>query len=124
MRNDTMRKARVVGLAFPRAARYARAMYKLVLSCSIFALAMLTIPGCGGPRTRVIGAHTMTFEGQEESARLAIDGVAVRVIYDRVTGAYRAPGCDFGPAATLESLAEQVATTSPSTCERLEAPNE
>lgn len=91
---------------------------------SIIALAMLMIPGCGGPRTRVIGAHTMTFDGEEERARLTVDGVAVRVIYDRVTGAYRAPGCDFGPAATLESLAEQVATTSPGTCERLESPSE
>ncbi len=62
----------------------------------------------------------MTFEGEKEHASLSVDGVAVRVVYDRVTGAYRAPGCDFGPAATLESLAEQVATTSPATCEPLE----
>lgn len=66
----------------------------------------------------------MTFEGEKENASLSVDGVAVRVVYDRVTGAYRAPGCDFGPAATLESLAEQVATTSPATCEPLEGPNE
>jgi hypothetical protein len=76
-------------------------------------------PGCGGARTRVIDGHEMTFEGEHENARLSVDGVPVRVTYDRVAGAYRAPGCDFGPAATLESLAEQVATTSPGTCEPL-----
>lgn len=76
-------------------------------------------PGCGGARTRVIEGHEMRWDGERDGARLWVDGVAVRVTYDRVAGAYRAPGCDFGPAATLESLAEQVATTSPGTCEPL-----
>jgi hypothetical protein len=89
------------------------------LDTMIIAVLCGTMSGCGGPQTRVIGAHTMTFEGERDNARLAVDGTPVRVVYDRVTGAYRAPGCDFGPAATLESLAEQVATTSPGTCERL-----
>lgn len=81
-----------------------------------------TIAGCGGTRTRVIDGHTMTFGGARDEATLEVDGVAVRVVYDRVAGAYRAPGCDFGPAATLESLAEQVATTSPASCEPLSPP--
>ena len=76
--------------------------------------------GCGGAQTRVIDGHEMTFEGEHENARLSVDGVPVRVSYDRVAGAYRAPGCDFGPAATLESLAEQVVATSPQSCEPLE----
>ncbi|MDQ3036833.1 MAG: hypothetical protein M3Y87_30850 [Myxococcota bacterium] len=82
--------------------------------------ALPSIAACGGPRTRVIDGHTMTFEGARDEAKLSVDGTPVRVVYDRVAGAYRAPGCDFGPAATLESLAEQVATTSPGTCEPLD----
>jgi len=79
-------------------------------------------PGCGGAQTRVIDGHELTFEGERENARLSVDGVPVRVTYDHVADAYRAPGCDFGPAGTLESLAEQVATTSPATCEPLSPP--
>lgn len=81
------------------------------------AILAAVVPGCGGARTRLIEGHEMTFDGERENARLFVDGVEVRVAYDRVAGAYRAPGCDFGPAATLESLAEQVATTSPGSCE-------
>lgn len=89
-------------------------------SAAIAILAMsiaLAITACGGGRTRTVNGHTLVFEGERDAARLEIDGVRVRVVYDRVEGAYRAPGCDFGPAATLESLAEQVASTSPATCE-------
>lgn len=79
-------------------------------------LAAVSIVGCGGARVRAIDGHEMRFEGEREQARLWVDGTEVVVEYDRVAGAYRAPGCDFGPAATLESLAEQVATTSPGSC--------
>jgi hypothetical protein len=92
------------------------------ISCVLALIALscgAAVAGCGGTRTRVIDGHTMTFGGGRDDATLEVDGVPVRVVYDRVADAYRAPGCDFGPAATLESLAEQVATTSPSTCEPL-----
>lgn len=79
--------------------------------------------GCGGARTRVVDGHEMRFEGDHDQARLWVDGIEVVVEYDWVAGAYRAPGCDFGPAATLESLAEQVATTSPGACQPVASPS-
>ena len=84
------------------------------------ALVACALAACGGARTRVIGEHEVRWEGERQDARLAIDGRPVRVVWDEVAGAYRAPGCDFGPAATLESLAEQVVATSPQSCEPLE----
>ena len=78
--------------------------------------------GCGGPRTRVIDGHSVQYEGEYDDARVSIDGTPIRVVYDRVSGAYRAPGCDFGPAATLESLIEQIVATSPASCEPLDGP--
>lgn len=102
-----------------RARTLVRTACALVLATLVLA-AGGSIGGCGGARTRVIDGHTMRFEGSRDDAKLWVDGTAVRVVYDRVAGAYRAPGCDFGPAATLESLAEQVATTSPATCEPLD----
>jgi hypothetical protein len=95
-----------------------------LVTCAVVGLggALLagTAAGCGGSRTRVVEGHEITFGGRHDEAYMSIDGVPVRVVYDRVAEAYRAPGCDFGPAATLESLADQVGTTSPGTCERLE----
>src|SRR5690606_20860403 len=105
-----------------RASRATRSM--IATRCALVIAAAVVVPasGCGGPTTRVIDGHTMVFEGERDDAKLEVDGVPVRVVYDRVAGAYRAPGCDFGPAATMSSLAEQVATTSPGTCEPLAAP--
>lgn len=99
----------------------ARTIAPYGLAATVIAMA-ISIAGCGGPRSRVINGHTMVFEGERENARLSVDGTAVRVRYDEVEGAYRAPGCDFGPAATLESLAEQVASTAPSSCQPIETP--
>ena len=82
-------------------------------------IGLLFDAGCGGPRTRVIEGHEVQYEGQYDDARVSIDGTPIRIVYDRVSGAYRAPGCDFGPAATLESLIEQIVATSPATCEPL-----
>ena len=91
----------------------------------VLVLALLALPaaaGCGGPSTRVMNGHSFEFQGRYHEARVSIDGAPIRVVYDDLTGAYRAPGCDFGPAASLESLVEQIAGTSPGSCEPLAAP--
>lgn len=86
----------------------------LVVLGSLLSLAIC--PGCGGPRTRMIEGHTVVLEGTQDRARVSIDGVPLRVVYSPTEDRYRAPGCDFGSAATVDSLAEQMAT-SPTTCE-------
>ena len=77
------------------------------------------LPGCGGARTRMIEGHTVVLEGTQDRARVAVDGVQMRVVYSSTEDRYRSPGCDFGSAATVDSLAEQMAT-SPATCERID----
>ena len=77
------------------------------------------LSGCGGPRTRMIEGHTVVLEETQDRARIAVDGVQLRVVYSPSEDRYRSPGCDFGSAASVDSLAEQMAT-SPTTCERLE----
>jgi hypothetical protein len=76
------------------------------------------LPGCGGPRTRIIDGHTVVLEGTQDRARIAVDGVPLRVVYSATEDRYRSPGCDFGSAPTVDTLAEQMAT-SPTTCEPL-----
>jgi hypothetical protein len=83
-----------------------------------FAITVLA-PGCGGARTRMIEGHTVVLEGSQERARIAVDGVQLRVVYSPTEDRYRSPGCDFGSAATVDSLAEQM-VTSPTTCEHVE----
>lgn len=90
----------------------------LVLAFTLSSLA--TCPGCGGARTRMIEGHTVVLEGTQDRTRIAIDGVQLRVVYSPTEDRYRSPGCDFGSAATVDSLAEQMAT-SPTTCEHVEA---
>jgi hypothetical protein len=108
-------------VALRGATGYSLRVRRAIGSAVISILAVsVSVAGCGGPQTRVVNGHTMVFEGERDRARLSVDGTPVRVTYDQVAGAYRAPGCDFGPAATLESLAEQVATTSPGSCQPLE----
>ncbi len=93
----------------------ARSTLVLASLCAIGA----SLPGCGGARTRMIEGHTVVLEGTRDRARVAVDGVQLRVVYSQTEDRYRSPGCDFGSAASVDSLAEQMAT-SPTTCEPIE----
>ncbi len=93
-----------------------------MLRLALLSLAITTASmasGCGGPRTRMIEGHTVVLEGTEDRARISVDGVPMRVVYSVTEDRYRSPGCDFGSAWAVDTLAEQMAT-SPTTCERLE----